>query len=119
VLVVDDGSTGRDRPDRGGAWCYGHPAYDQQGLRRGAPDDLFCRPQDLGVEELVIIDSVGQYEPGRDPPAAYAELREGNDAVLPAADSRRAAPGPTGKGRSRRSWPAGRSTPGFSPPTPT
>jgi hypothetical protein len=82
----------------------------------GALQTIFSTARRMGVEELVIID-VGQHDPGRSP-GCFRSSGSGNDAVLPSADSE-AALGPTGKRRSRRSWPAGRSTPGFSPPTPT
>jgi len=84
VLVVDDGSTDETVPiaEALGAMVIRHTTNRGYG---GALQTIFSTARDLGAEELVIIDV--QYDPAAIP-RLLAELREGNDAVLPDADSR-------------------------------
>nr|WP_300999122.1 glycosyltransferase family 2 protein [Methanoculleus sp.] len=84
VLVVDDGSTDETVPiaEALGAVVIRHATNKGYG---GALQTIFATARDLGAEELVIIDSDGQHSPG-EIPRLLAELREGNDVVLPAAN---------------------------------
>ena len=84
VLVVDDGSEDETVPiaEALGAIVVRHETNKGYG---GALQTIFATARDLGAEELVIIDSDGQHDP-RDIPRLLAELRAGNDVVLPAAD---------------------------------
>ena len=82
VLVVDDGSTDDTVPiaEALGAIVVRHTANKGYG---GALQTIFATAREMGAEELVIIDV--QYDPA-EIPRLLAELRAGNDAVLPAAD---------------------------------
>jgi hypothetical protein len=105
VLVVDDGSHGRHRPDRRGARCDRRPAYGQQGLRRGAPDDLYDRPgpRRRGARHHRLRRPA---RPRGDPPAAFGAPGREPRPRLPGTALRSPTPravfGPTGDGRSRR-----------------
>lgn len=80
VLVVDDGSTDDTVPiaEALGAIVVRHETNKGYG---GALQTIFATARDLGAEELVIIDSDGQHNPG-EIPRLLAELREGNDVVI-------------------------------------
>ena len=82
VLVVDDGSTDETVPiaEALGAMVIRHTTNRGYG---GALQTIFSAARRMGVEELVIIDV--QYDPAAIP-RLLAELRAGNDAVLPDAD---------------------------------
>jgi glycosyltransferase involved in cell wall biosynthesis len=84
VLVVDDGSQDETVAiaEALGAIVVRHTANKGYG---GALQTIFSTARDLGAEELVIIDV--QYDPAAIP-RLLTELRAGNDAVLPSADSR-------------------------------
>jgi len=84
VLVVDDGSEDETVAiaEALGAIVVRHKTNRGYG---GALQTIFATARDLGVEELVIIDSDGQHSPA-EIPRLLAELRAGSDAVLPAAD---------------------------------
>jgi len=84
VLVVDDGSEDATVPiaEALGAIVVCHETNKGYG---GALQTIFATARDLGAEELVIIDSDGQHDPG-EIPGLLAELRAGNDVVFPAAD---------------------------------
>jgi len=80
VLVVDDGSKDDTVPiaEALGALVVQHETNKGYG---GALQTIFATARDLGAEELVIIDSDGQHNPG-DIPRLLAELRKGNDVVI-------------------------------------
>ena len=82
VLVVDDGSKDDTVPiaEALGAIVVCHETNKGYG---GALQTIFSAARRMGVEELVIIDV--QYDPAAIP-RLLAELRAGNDAVLPDAD---------------------------------
>lgn len=84
VLVVDDGSEDATVPiaEALGAIVVCHETNRGYG---GALQTIFATARDLGAEELVIIDSDGQHDPG-EIPRLLVELRAGNDVVFPAAD---------------------------------
>ncbi|MCM2465810.1 dolichyl-phosphate mannose synthase [Methanoculleus sp. CWC-02] len=80
VLVVDDGS--KDDTVRIaealGAIIVRHETNKGYG---GALQTIFATAREMGAEELVIIDSDGQHNPG-DIPLLLAELRRGKDVVI-------------------------------------
>ena len=80
VLVVDDGSTDETVAIAGalGAIVVCHETNRGYG---GALQTIFATARDLGAEELVIIDSDGQHDPG-EIPGLLAELRQGSDVVI-------------------------------------
>jgi len=80
VLVVDDGSTDDTVRIAGalGALVVQHKINRGYG---GALQTIFCTAREMGAEELVIIDSDGQHNPG-DIPRLLTELRRGNDVVI-------------------------------------
>lgn len=82
VLVVDDGSKDDTVPiaEALGAIVVRHKTNKGYG---GALQTIFRTARDLGAEELVIIDA--RHDPA-EIPRLLAELRAGNDVVLPAAD---------------------------------
>lgn len=85
VLVVDDGS-GDETPaiaEALGAIVVRHEVNRGYG---GALQTIFSVARRMGAEELVIIDSDGQHDPG-DIPRLLGELRGGADVVIPAAGS--------------------------------
>jgi glycosyltransferase involved in cell wall biosynthesis len=106
VLVVDDGSTDETVPIAGalGAIVVCHETNKGYG---GALQTIFSTARDLGAEELVIIDSDGQHDPAAIP-RLLASSGRGTTSSGPGEACRppRAGLGPTGKRRSRRSWPA-------------
>ncbi len=80
ILVVDDGSTDDTVRIAGalGALVVQHETNKGYG---GALQTIFCTAREMSAEELVIIDSDGQHNPG-DIPRLLAELRHGNDIVI-------------------------------------
>jgi glycosyltransferase involved in cell wall biosynthesis len=80
VLVVDDGSVDETVAiaEALGAIVVCHETNKGYG---GALQTIFATARDLGAEELVIIDSDGQHNPG-EIPRLLAELRAGNDVVI-------------------------------------
>ncbi|KAF5082946.1 Undecaprenyl-phosphate 4-deoxy-4-formamido-L-arabinose transferase [anaerobic digester metagenome] len=80
VLVVDDGSKDDTVRIAGalGALVVQHETNKGYG---GALQTIFCTAREMGAEELVILDSDGQHNPG-DIPRLLAELRKGNDVVI-------------------------------------
>lgn len=80
VLVVDDGSKD-DTVEI--ARALGAIVVQHEGNRGygGALQTIFCTAWDLGVEDLIIIDSDGQHNP-RDILRLLAELRKDNDVVI-------------------------------------
>lgn len=80
VLVVDDGSEDNTASIASslGAIVVKHESNGGYGA---ALRTIFSTARDLGVEELVTIDSDGQHNP-EDIPRLLAELRKGNDVVI-------------------------------------